>query len=96
MADTPHTDDSPWPKNRDDELYQSANHLTRLNKKFAKSDAIAGIETTSRFAPFNQLNDMFTRAFGIKLFGRKKPMHFFMATGWRQIRVRRRVFNNAI
>jgi ferredoxin len=34
-----------------------------LNAKFAESDEAAGIEVGEAFEPFNQMNDMFTRAF---------------------------------
>lgn len=34
-----------------------------MNKRFAASDAAAGIEVTDAFEPFSQMNDMFTRAF---------------------------------
>lgn len=37
--------------------------MAELNARFAESDAAAGIEVSGAFEPFNQMNDMFTRAF---------------------------------
>ncbi|MCR9135683.1 MAG: 4Fe-4S dicluster domain-containing protein [Alphaproteobacteria bacterium] len=37
--------------------------MAELNEQFAASDAAAGIEVSDAFEPFNQMNDMFTRAF---------------------------------
>lgn len=37
--------------------------IADLNARFAKSDAAAGIELSEEFEPFNQRNDMFSRAF---------------------------------
>ncbi len=49
-----------WPSNRtqtDDETRRS------WHERFGESDAALGIETTEDFEPFDQINDMFTRAF---------------------------------
>lgn len=48
-----------WPSNRD----TSKEQLDDWHDKFGESDAAAGIEVTKDFKPFNQINDMFTRAF---------------------------------
>lgn len=50
----------PWPRNRseiDDETRRE------WRERFADSDRLLGIEITDEFEPFDQMNDMFTRAF---------------------------------
>ncbi len=51
-----------WPSNQPVETL-SDEALAELNARFAASDAAAGIEIGEAFEPFNQMNDMFTRAF---------------------------------
>ena len=48
-----------WPSNTG----VSKEQLADWQERFADSDAAAGIEVTEDFEPFNQINDMFTRAF---------------------------------
>lgn len=50
----------PWPSNTSDTDEETR---ARWRQRFAESDKIAGIETTEEFEPFDQMNDMFTRAF---------------------------------
>ena len=47
------------------------------------TDSAAGIETTDEFKQFAQKNDVFTRAFGIRLSEQIKQMPFSAATEWR-------------
>ena len=47
-----------WPRN--EESFEERRSLWQ--KRFAKSDAAAGIETTADFTPFRQMDDIFTRA----------------------------------
>ncbi len=49
-----------WPSNRPE---ISAETRQAWRERFAESDRLLGIETTEDFAPFDQMNDMFTRAF---------------------------------
>ncbi len=51
-----------WPSNRNVATLD-AKTIAQLNARFAESDAAAGIEVSDAFEPFNQMNDMFTRAF---------------------------------
>ncbi len=48
-----------WPVNEE----SLEERRTRWKRNYAESDAAAGIETTEDFAPFRQINDIFTRAF---------------------------------
>ncbi|WP_299349496.1 reductive dehalogenase [uncultured Shimia sp.] len=48
-----------WPSNRN----VSDEQIADWKERFAESDAAAGIDVTEDFEPFNQINDMFTRAF---------------------------------
>ncbi len=50
-----------WPSNSPRGL--SAEQIAELNRKFESSDAALGIEVSDDFTQFDQLNDMFTRAF---------------------------------
>ena len=57
-----------WPSNSsvlngdlDRELTRE--QVVKLNRQFAQSDAELGFEVSDEFEPFNQMNDMFTRAF---------------------------------
>lgn len=50
----------PWPLNRT-EIDQETGREWR--ERFAASDRVLGIEVTDEFEPFDQMNDMFTRAF---------------------------------
>ena len=52
-----------WPSNQPPHEALSAEEVARLNEKFAESDAALGIEVADDFQPFEQRNDMFTRAF---------------------------------
>ncbi|MEM1199323.1 MAG: reductive dehalogenase domain-containing protein [Pseudomonadota bacterium] len=52
-----------WPSNQPPQTGLSADDIARLNDKFAKSDVALGIEVAADFKPFEQRNDMFTRAF---------------------------------
>ena len=51
-----------WPSNQAADSL-SSEQIAEMNSKFADSDARAGIEVSDKFEPFNQMNDMFTRAF---------------------------------
>ena len=51
-----------WPSNQSGSTLD-AETIAELNARFADSDAVAGIEVSDAFEPFNQMNDMFTRAF---------------------------------
>ena len=48
-----------WPGNEESLEERRA----RWRRRYAESDAAAGIETTADFTPFRQINDVFTRAF---------------------------------
>ena len=50
-----------WPANSASSLSRS--EIEKLNQRHAEADALLGIEVTERFEPFNQKDDMFTRAF---------------------------------
>jgi len=50
-----------WPRNEPSNL--SKEDIAELNEKFADSDAALGFDVSDDFKPFNQLDDMFTRAF---------------------------------
>ncbi|MEM7429775.1 MAG: reductive dehalogenase domain-containing protein [Pseudomonadota bacterium] len=52
-----------WPSNQPPLKPLGDDQIAALNARFADSDRAAGIEVTEGFRPFNQLNDMFTRAF---------------------------------
>ena len=52
-----------WPSNQPPVRGLSAEEIAELNTRFAASDRALGIEVTADFAPFEQRNDMFTRAF---------------------------------
>lgn len=52
-----------WPSNQPPRTGLSAEEIARLNDKFVQSDAALGIEVMPDFKPFDQMNDMFTRAF---------------------------------
>ena len=52
-----------WPSNRPSRRGLTKAEIDKLNAKFAKSDAALGIEVTDGFEPFDQMDDMFTRAF---------------------------------
>ncbi|MFZ1813817.1 MAG: reductive dehalogenase domain-containing protein [Rhizobiaceae bacterium] len=53
---------STWPKNRSAAEVE-AQKVADLNRRFAQSDQLAGIEVTDEFQRFNQRDDLFTRAF---------------------------------
>ncbi len=42
--------------------YLSTRQVIELNRKFARSDAALGFDVSDQFVPFNQMDDMFTRA----------------------------------
>ncbi len=71
MADNPY-----WPANRPPEE-ERAEKLAVWQEKYAASDALAGIETTGRFEPFSQRNDMFNRAFWDEKINSAKTDAFF-------------------
>ena len=48
-----------WPGNEE----SLEERRERWRKRYARSDAAAGIQTTDDFTPFRQINDIFTRAF---------------------------------
>ncbi|MEP1209019.1 MAG: reductive dehalogenase domain-containing protein [Rhizobiaceae bacterium] len=50
-----------WPSNSDQSL--SREQIAELNRHFADSDAQLGFEVSDDFVQFNQMDDMFTRAF---------------------------------
>jgi len=50
-----------WPANAPQSL--SPDEIAALNRRFSASDKVAGFEVTDDFRPFNQMDDMFTRAF---------------------------------
>lgn len=52
-----------WPSNQPPERRPSAAQRQAWRERFGESDRAAGIETTDEFQPFNQIDDMFTRAF---------------------------------
>ena len=66
-----------WPSNLPDEITPDDKQRAQWRDKFGQSDAQVGIETTSEFAPFNQINDMFTRAFWDDKIRSKKTETFF-------------------
>ncbi|OED41187.1 reductive dehalogenase [Chromatiales bacterium (ex Bugula neritina AB1)] len=51
--------------------------MIELNQKFATSDAALGFEVSDEFEPFNQLDDMFTRAFWDDSIKTKESDSFF-------------------
>ena len=66
-----------WPSNLPDDFTPDDKQHAQWRDKFAQSDALAGIEITSEFTPFNQINDMFTRAFWDDKIRSKKTDAFF-------------------
>ena len=62
-----------WPGNEE----SLEERRTRWRKRFAESDAAAGIETTADFAPFRQMDDVFTRAFWDERVRTKETDAFF-------------------
>jgi epoxyqueuosine reductase len=70
-----------WPSNLDTSEHSGDAQKLEWQEKFAKSDADAGIEVTENFERFNQINDMFTRAFWDETVRTKKAMHFSVGTG---------------
>lgn len=52
-----------WPSNQPLRRSLSQADIDRLNAQFNESDAALGIDVTDNFEPFDQMNDMFTRAF---------------------------------
>ena len=54
---------STWPSNQPPVAHITASQRHAWRKRFAASDQAASIEITEEFAPFNQVNDIFTRAF---------------------------------
>ncbi len=66
-----------WPSNQPPKPGLSAEDIARLNKKFAQSDAALGIEIAPDFKPFEQRNDMFTRAFWDEEVSSKDSLGFF-------------------
>ncbi len=63
MREIKNPDNSNWPSNlRPSDVCDEQQKL-EWEEKFAISDADAGIEVTENFEQFNQVNDMFTRAF---------------------------------
>ena len=52
-----------WPSNHPPENSTLDQQRKQWREQYAKSDADAGIEIGEGFEPFNQINDMFTRAF---------------------------------
>lgn len=51
-----------WPSNQPETRVRDSQRAD-WKKRFAESDAALGIEVGDSFQPFNQINDMFTRAF---------------------------------
>lgn len=49
-----------WPRNSTE---LSKTEIIELNRKFAETDAALGFEVSDKLEQFNQMNDMFTRAF---------------------------------
>ena len=66
-----------WPSNHDPGEHSGDLQKLQWQEKFANSDAEAGIEVTENFQRFNQMNDMFTRAFWDKTVRSKKSDAFF-------------------
>lgn len=66
-----------WPSNQPPVRTLSDKEIAELNARFAESDRAAGIEVTEGFKPFNQLNDMFTRAFWDKEVMSEESLGFF-------------------
>ncbi len=66
-----------WPSNQPPPSELSAEDVARLNEKFARSDAALGIEVSPDFKPFEQRNDMFTRAFWDEEVSSKDTLGFF-------------------
>ena len=66
-----------WPSNRPPKHGLSQAEVDDLNAQFADSDAALGIEVTSSFQPFDQMNDMFTRAFWDEAVRTKDTEAFF-------------------
>ena len=54
---------STWPSNQPAVKSVTDSQRRDWQKRFAASDEAAGIEVTAEFTPFNQIDDMFTRAF---------------------------------
>ncbi len=52
-----------WPSNQPQSHGLSQADVDRLNAQFKESDKALGIDVTESFKPFDQMNDMFTRAF---------------------------------
>lgn len=50
-----------WPSNADKSLNRQ--QIAELNKKFSTSDELLGFDISDDYAQFNQMDDMFTRAF---------------------------------
>ena len=50
-----------WPSNSENGL--SRQQIAELNRRFAESDSLLGIQISDDFTQFNQMDDMFTRAF---------------------------------
>ena len=65
-----------WPANQPPQATLEEKR-TGWRKKYARSDALAGIEVTGDFAPFSQRNDMFNRAFWDKSVSSKAALNFF-------------------
>ncbi len=66
-----------WPSNQPEHKPLSSDEIKALNERFAKTDAQAGIEVTPEFQPFEQRNDMFTRAFWDKEVMSEESLGFF-------------------
>ncbi len=52
-----------WPANAPQDPAPDAAQRRQWRQRFAAHDKLAGIEVTEDFTPFNQMNDLFTRAF---------------------------------
>ncbi len=63
-----------WPSNRPE---ISDEKRVEWRERFAESDAALGIEVTDDFEPFDQMNDMFTRAFWDPTVKNKDTQGFF-------------------
>lgn len=66
-----------WPANRPPNEPTLEEQRTIWREKYAALDAEAGFEVGENFEPFNQINDMFTRAFWDKNIRSKKTDAFF-------------------
>lgn len=77
MENSQDPNDGQWPKTHNSDIISPEDQYAIWHEKFGETDTLAGIEVTRDFKPFNQLNDMFTRAFWDDGIRSKKTDAFF-------------------